>query len=79
MATADAPALLRAPLTSLSEEEAAFRDAVTVFAVSDVQPRVAAMERAGKIDIDLIAKCFGLGLMGIEVEERYGGSSPSRR
>jgi alkylation response protein AidB-like acyl-CoA dehydrogenase len=77
MATADAPALLRAPLTSLSEEESAFRDAVAVFAASEVRPRVAAMERAGRIDPDLTAKCFGLGLMGIELEERYGGSESS--
>jgi alkylation response protein AidB-like acyl-CoA dehydrogenase len=35
------------------------------------------MERAGRIDADLIGKCFGLGLMGIELEERYGGSESS--
>ena len=66
-----------APLTILTEDELMFRDAVAEFATTDVAPRVKAMERAGKIDPDLIPKCFELGLMGIEVDERYGGSSGS--
>ncbi|HEV2643217.1 MAG TPA: acyl-CoA dehydrogenase family protein, partial [Candidatus Elarobacter sp.] len=34
-------------------------------------------ERAGKIDPDLIPKYFDLGLMGIEVDEGYGGAGGS--
>jgi alkylation response protein AidB-like acyl-CoA dehydrogenase len=64
-------------LTLFSEEETLFRDAVTSFAEEVVRPRVAAMEQAAKIDPALIAACFELGLMGIEVEEAWGGSGGS--
>jgi alkylation response protein AidB-like acyl-CoA dehydrogenase len=67
----------RHPLTLLSEDEVAFRDAVAALAAEEVKPRVAAMERAGKIDSDLIAKYFEMGLMGIEVPEEYGGAGGS--
>ena len=62
------------PLTVLSDDETAFRDAVTEFANGEVRPRVAAMERAAKLDPELIPKYFELGLMGIEVPERLGGA-----
>src|ERR1700749_3067752 len=65
------------PLTLLTEDELMFRDAVAEFATGEVAPRVKAMERAGKLDPDLTPKYFELGLMGIEVDERYGGSSGS--
>jgi alkylation response protein AidB-like acyl-CoA dehydrogenase len=61
-------------LTLLSEEEMMFRDAVAAFAEEEVRPRVANMEKAGKIDPSLIPKYFELGLMGIEVPEQYGGA-----
>jgi alkylation response protein AidB-like acyl-CoA dehydrogenase len=61
-------------LTTLSDEEAMFRDAVAAFAEEEIRPRVQAMERAGKLDPELIPKFFELGLMGIEVPERYGGA-----
>jgi len=70
-------AVARPPLTMLSEDEEAFRDAVAGFAAEEVKPRVAAMERAGKIDPELIAKYFAMGLMGIEVPEQYGGAAGS--
>ena len=62
------------PLTTLSEEEGLFRDTVRDFAEREVRPRVAAMERAGAIDRALLAKCFDLGLMGIEIPEAHGGA-----
>jgi alkylation response protein AidB-like acyl-CoA dehydrogenase len=68
---------MTAPLTRLSEDEALFRDAVAAFADDEVRPRVQAMERDAKMDRALIDKCFELGLMGIEVEETYGGAGGS--
>ncbi|MCX5767734.1 MAG: acyl-CoA dehydrogenase [Gemmatimonadetes bacterium] len=62
------------PLTQLSEDESAFRDAVAEFARGEVQPRVAEMERNAKLDPTLIPKYFELGLMGIQVPEEYGGA-----
>jgi butyryl-CoA dehydrogenase len=63
-----------AALTLLSEEEMMFRDAVAAFANQEVRPRVAEMEKAGRIDPALLPKYFELGLMGIEVPEQYGGA-----
>ena len=62
------------PLTQLSDDESAFRDAVAEFARGEVQPRVAEMERNAKLDPTLIPKYFELGLMGIQVPEQYGGA-----
>jgi len=66
--------LVHAPLTVLSDDEAAFRDAVAAFADGEVRPRVAAMERNAQLDPELIPKYFELGMMGIQVPEQYGGS-----
>jgi alkylation response protein AidB-like acyl-CoA dehydrogenase len=72
------PELVTAPpLTKLSEEEELFRDTVRGFAEREVRPRVAAMERAAAIEPALLAKCFELGLMGIETSEALGGSGGS--
>ncbi|HVE80205.1 MAG TPA: acyl-CoA dehydrogenase [Gemmatimonadaceae bacterium] len=67
----------RPPLTVLSEDETLFRDAVAGFANDEVRPRVQTMERAAKLDPELVRKYFELGLMGIEVPERYGGAGGS--
>jgi alkylation response protein AidB-like acyl-CoA dehydrogenase len=64
-------------LTTLSEEESAFRDAVAAFAEQEVRPRVQEMERAARIDPTLIPALFDLGLMGIEVPDAYGGAAGS--
>src|SRR2546429_4235468 len=65
------------PLTKLSEEEELFRDTVRGFAEREVRPRVAAMEQASAIDPALLAQCFALGLMGIDVPESHGGAGGS--
>jgi alkylation response protein AidB-like acyl-CoA dehydrogenase len=64
----------RPPLSILSEDEAAFRDAVAEFANGEVRPRVQEMERNAQLDPELIPKYFELGLMGIQVPEQYGGA-----
>jgi alkylation response protein AidB-like acyl-CoA dehydrogenase len=61
-------------LTVLSEEEELFRASVREFAEGEVRPRVEEMEKAGKLDADLIRQCFELGLMAIESPEEYGGA-----
>ncbi len=71
------PANIHAPLTVLSDEESAFRDAVASFVNGEIRPRVGAMERAAKLDPDLIPKYFELGMMGIQVPEKYGGGGGS--
>ncbi|HEX4573520.1 MAG TPA: acyl-CoA dehydrogenase [Gemmatimonadales bacterium] len=71
------PEMTLLPLTKLSEEEDLFRDTVHDFAAREVRPRVAAMERAAAMDPALLAMCFELGLMGIEIPERHGGAGGS--
>jgi alkylation response protein AidB-like acyl-CoA dehydrogenase len=61
-------------LTTLSEEESMFRDAVREFAQSEILPHVHEMEDAARFRPELIQKFFELGLMGIEVPETYGGA-----
>ncbi|PYO27372.1 MAG: acyl-CoA dehydrogenase [Gemmatimonadetes bacterium] len=65
------------PLTTLSEEEELFRRTVRDFAERAVRPRVAAMEQAASLDRALLAQCFALGLMGIEIPEAHGGAGGS--
>jgi alkylation response protein AidB-like acyl-CoA dehydrogenase len=67
----------RPPLTTLSDEETMFRDAVAGFAEEEVRPRVQQMERECKIDPTLITKFFEMGLMGVEVPESLGGADGS--
>jgi alkylation response protein AidB-like acyl-CoA dehydrogenase len=61
-------------LTTLSEEEAMFRDAVRDFAESEIRPHVHAMDTAAKFDPAIIRKFFDMGLMAIEVPESLGGA-----
>ncbi|MDH3291196.1 MAG: acyl-CoA dehydrogenase [Gemmatimonadota bacterium] len=65
------------PLTTLSEDEVMFRDAVRDFAEAEVRPRVDAMERAAKFDTALIPKFAELGLMGIDIPMELGGAGGS--
>src|SRR5256884_7833269 len=67
-------AITHPPLTTPPEEEELFRRTVRDFAERAVRPRVAAMEQAGSLDRVLLAQCFELGLMGIEIPETYGGA-----
>lgn len=67
----------RPPLTVLSEDEQAFRDAVAEFAAGEVKPRVTQMEREAKLDPDLIKAYFEMGLMGIQAPEAHGGAGGS--
>ena len=68
------PEMAHAPLTSLSEDESMFRDAVRQFAEDVVAPRVHAMDTAAEMDPDLLPQLFELGLMGVEVPEQWGGA-----
>ena len=64
-------------LTALSDEEELFRQTVRDFAAADVLPHVREMDDAGQFRPDLLRKFFELGLMGIEVPERWGGAAGS--
>ncbi len=66
-----------AALTTLTEDERMLRDAVRSFAQNEIAPKVMEMDEASQLDEDVIKRCFEMGLMGIEVPERFGGSDYS--
>jgi len=67
----------RPALTSLSEDEQLFRDAVREFAESELADRAIRMDEAAKLDDDLLPMLFDMGLMGIEIPEEHGGAGAS--
>ncbi len=73
MSNADA----RPALTTLTEDEIAFRDAVREFAEGEIKPLVSKMDEEGEMEKSLIPKLFEMGLMGIESPEKYGGAGGS--
>jgi alkylation response protein AidB-like acyl-CoA dehydrogenase len=62
------------PLTVLAEDERLFRDSVREFAQAQVRPLVREMDEQAKLPRTLIDALFALGIMGIEVPERFGGA-----
>jgi alkylation response protein AidB-like acyl-CoA dehydrogenase len=62
------------PLTDLSEDERLFRGMVRQFAEEEVRPLIRQMDEESTIPRALIDKCFGLGIMGVEIPERFGGA-----
>jgi len=64
-------------LTQLGEEELFFRDTVRKFAQARIAPIARAMDEAQKLDPALLQQLFEMGLMGIEIPEKFGGSGGS--
>jgi alkylation response protein AidB-like acyl-CoA dehydrogenase len=62
------------PLTVLAEDEQLLRDSVLEFADQRVRPLVRDMDEHAKMPRDLIDDLFGLGVMGIEIPEAFGGA-----
>ncbi len=67
----------RPALTTLSEDEQLFRDAVRGFAESELAERAIRMDEAAEMDADLLPMLFEMGLMGIEIPEEHGGAGAS--
>jgi butyryl-CoA dehydrogenase/short/branched chain acyl-CoA dehydrogenase len=64
-------------LTQLSEEEDIFRKTVRKIALQEIAPLVREMDETQQMDAGLVGKLFGLGLMGIEIPEEFGGAAGS--
>lgn len=71
------PEISRPPLTILTEEERLFRDTVRSWAEETITPRIHAMDAAARLDPELIPQLFELGVMGIEIPEKWGGAGAS--
>lgn len=68
---------MRPALTTLSEDEVQFRDAVRSFAENEIKPHVHDMDQKAKMSPDIVKKLFEMGLMGIESPEKFGGAGSS--
>jgi alkylation response protein AidB-like acyl-CoA dehydrogenase len=66
-----------ASLNTFTDEESAMREMVSKFASEVIAPRVKAMDEAEVMDPEVIKALFENGLMGIEVEEEFGGAGAS--
>ncbi|MEQ9263643.1 MAG: acyl-CoA dehydrogenase [Balneolaceae bacterium] len=62
-----------APLTQLTEDEQMLKEATADFAESSIAPLVHEMDENAKLDSGLIKEFFEMGLMGIEIPEKYSG------
>ncbi len=58
----------------LGDEIDALREAVHTFAQSEIAPRAAAIDHEDQFPMDLWPKLGAMGLLGITVEEEYGGA-----
>jgi butyryl-CoA dehydrogenase len=67
----------RPAVTTFSEEETSFREAVRAFAEGEIKPLVHKMDHDAKLEPSLLPKLFEMGLMGIESPEAYGGTGSS--
>jgi alkylation response protein AidB-like acyl-CoA dehydrogenase len=54
-------------------EQAAFRDLVRTFLAKEVEPHHRAWELVGQVDRDIWTTAGELGLLGLDVPERFGG------
>jgi short/branched chain acyl-CoA dehydrogenase len=62
------------PLTKLTEDEQFFYHTVRQFATENVKPLVKKMDDEAAIDPGIPQQLFDMGLMSIEIPEKYGGS-----
>ncbi len=61
-------------LFSLSEEHKMIRDAARDFAQKEIVPVAAEFDESGEFPYETVKKMGGMGFMGIEIPEEYGGA-----
>ncbi|RPJ62114.1 MAG: acyl-CoA dehydrogenase, partial [Dehalococcoidia bacterium] len=58
----------------LTEEQAMFQTMVRDFATNVVKPEAAKIDEEGKFPAEIFKKAAELGIFGISIDEKYGGS-----
>jgi alkylation response protein AidB-like acyl-CoA dehydrogenase len=71
------PTAIGSPLTVLAEDEQILRDSVLEFADHRLRPLSREMDEHAKLPRELVDQLFGLGVMGIEIPETFGGAGAS--
>ena len=61
-------------LTTLSQQERMFQEAVRDFATSEIAPKSTAMDASQQMDRSVVEQLFELGVMAVEIPESYGGT-----
>ncbi|MGE0174751.1 MAG: acyl-CoA dehydrogenase family protein [Oligoflexales bacterium] len=64
-------------LTTLTEDENLFRTEIAKFATSKIAPKVMQMDEKEALDPGILQGLFEMGLMGIEIPEKFGGAGGS--
>ena len=58
----------------LTEEQLMLKDMVSKFMVNEIEPITEEMDEKDKFPDDLWSKLAGLGILGINIPEKYGGA-----
>ncbi|XP_016042148.1 short/branched chain specific acyl-CoA dehydrogenase, mitochondrial [Erinaceus europaeus] len=66
-----------APLHALTDEEEMIKNTVRRFAKEKIAPLVSTMDEHSKMETSVIQGLFQHGLMGIEIDTKYGGTGAS--
>lgn len=61
------------PLTVLTDDEIAMKETIAKLAQDQIAPLVKKMDETSDLDPSLLPVLFESGLMGIEIDEKYGG------
>ena len=61
-------------LTTFTEDEKFFYETVKDFAEGEIKPLREQMDLEGKLNPKILPMLFEMGLMGIEVPEKFGGA-----
>lgn len=72
--SSDFTGLTPTPIFHLTETEQMLKESVASFAQNEILPKVREMDEAETMDKGIVSQLFEQGLMGVEIEERYGGS-----
>eukprot|EP00514_Thraustochytrium_sp_LLF1b_P003375 CAMPEP_0184521734 /NCGR_PEP_ID=MMETSP0198_2-20121128/7863_1 /TAXON_ID=1112570 /ORGANISM="Thraustochytrium sp., Strain LLF1b" /LENGTH=409 /DNA_ID=CAMNT_0026912427 /DNA_START=84 /DNA_END=1314 /DNA_ORIENTATION=- len=65
------------PVMTLTDDEQSFKEVVAKFAQDAIQPHVREMDESMTMKPEIIQQMFDNGLMGVEIDEKYGGAGAS--